>query len=354
MTSALPSLSLPSSDPFVQTVEQGGVFFTLFPERVPQSTAAKMCTQLDGGRLAVLPSRALVNMVGERLLRTVPLKHSLQAAWTAVAGINAMGLHAQMHDGGLHHDNASTCFKPTAKGVLMLQLLTERSLHWYNSSHASLDESSAATGNQPVDGGLLAHLQQLKLRWTVHDLLAQQLAVPMTAEQVCGQLVMQLSDEIGPRTDATPGIWWFDCERAAPFICECEQACGLGLHCCLTHTVFKCYAATCRCLQHGTCPMSQCKGDSTRWQAASLRRRPLPGAPGALRWRCCCQLQPLHSLPQLRLCIRATAWTGLLTCSACSASARVAAHLMDLSPFLSPTSKTRWPRWPRRLGRWRR
>eukprot|EP00775_Hariotina_reticulata_P008033 gene8033-8229_t len=88
------------------------------------------------------------------------------------------------------------------------------------SSVAIVEQGNSSSGI-PVDGKLLKHMTSLKMLWSV----SQQMLVPDHDPVVCGRVVMQVPPlgYAGSPLAAAPGIYYFDCNQPASFICQCKH-----------------------------------------------------------------------------------------------------------------------------------
>ena len=86
------------------------------------------------------------------------------------------------------------------------------------------------TDGTAVSSALLKMVKNLPVMWTVHDIILGQVYVATSEQRVCGRVFQQLpatGEPVRPE-DVQPGIWYFDCNKPAPFICESKFGVGMG------------------------------------------------------------------------------------------------------------------------------
>eukprot|EP00882_Tetradesmus_deserticola_P003769 GHRQ01003984.1.p1 GENE.GHRQ01003984.1~~GHRQ01003984.1.p1 ORF type:complete len:373 (+),score=109.27 GHRQ01003984.1:217-1335(+) len=76
--------------PAVKTVQNDGVFYTLFPERVTFDEASSACARLPNGSLAILDDRPELDEAYRSLLQTLPTQTAVQSAWVGAVGVNTL------------------------------------------------------------------------------------------------------------------------------------------------------------------------------------------------------------------------------------------------------------------------
>jgi hypothetical protein len=204
--------------PSIKTINHNGRFYTVFPERVTYAEAAATCRALPGGSLAALPDRATVDAVNRGLLNTLPIATAVKSAWIGAIGNN-------------------TQYDPAAPNLTA----AARNMTTEQQQQQQLPPPKAKPGPGPemtlrwADGsgvipGLLKRLENLPVMWTVHDVVWGQQYVPPSVQRVCGRVFTQLpatGQSVGPE-DVQPGVWFFDCNKPAAFICESKWGRYLG------------------------------------------------------------------------------------------------------------------------------
>lgn len=197
----------------------------MYPERVTWAEAEATCQQLPGGKLAVLDSQGLLNEVSKSLLETLPFQTGIRSAWVGVTGNNSNFNPAAPNMTALAAQGSSNISGLLAQAPLAQPTVaTENTLTWVNGSQVSYS--------------LLRRPVTLVQIWTGHDVVASQQFVPASSETVCGRMLVQLPPDSLANASAvtaavTPGIWYFDCNKPAAFICQSEccppcRACKQG------------------------------------------------------------------------------------------------------------------------------
>jgi hypothetical protein len=215
---ALTVCLLLSAGPAVHTVSLGSSYFTVFPERVTWQQANASCSLLPGGRLAVLDTRQALDLVYRSLLTTLPSQTAVRSAWVGATGNNTAydpgspamtGINAATSPNGTPPSQSSRLGAVTLRSAN--QPGPEDTLRW-------------STG-QPVAEWQRRRLEALPAIWSVHDVIWAQQFVPANVTGICGRVLVQTASPQQAMLDAAavlPGIWYFDCEKPASFICESE------------------------------------------------------------------------------------------------------------------------------------
>ena len=202
----------PFAGPSIKTITHNGRYYTVYPERVPYSEAVATCRSLPGGSLATLSDRAAVDAINQGLLNTIPIQTAVISAWVGARGNNAQydpnapNITATARNMTADQQQQTQVLPPKAKTGAGPE--TESTLQWSDGSY--------------VSSGLLKRIENPQEMWTVHDVLWLQQYVPASVRGVCGRVFTQLpatGQVVGPE-DVQPGIWFFDCNKPAPFICE--------------------------------------------------------------------------------------------------------------------------------------
>jgi hypothetical protein len=218
----------PHAGPAVQTVQYGSSYFTVFPERVTWQQANASCAQLPGGRLAVLNSRQALNTVYRSLLTTLPSQTAVRSAWVGAVGRNtnykpggnaSAGSNAAAVPAGTSNTSKLFQNQTVPPGVQKQPL---------GPIHGPQDTLTWVNGEQ-VEGYELRQLEALPAIWSVHDVIWAQQVVPDNASAVCGRVMVQTASPGEPLLDPSavlPGVWYFDCDKPAGFICESKWQSG--------------------------------------------------------------------------------------------------------------------------------
>lgn len=210
---AATAVTVRPAGPSVKTIQFSGSFFTVYPERVTWTEAARTCQQLPNGKLAILGSQGLVEAVSRDLLDTLPFQTAVRSAWVGAKGSN-------------------TAYRPDAPNITLLtagvtthSLVPQTQLMPGNATESTLTWIDGA----PVVHGVLRRPDSLVQLWTAHDVVWSQQYVPQSAHDVCGRVIIQLPPSMGPvdPTSVLPGIWYYDCNKPAAFICQSACFCRL-------------------------------------------------------------------------------------------------------------------------------
>lgn len=193
----------------------------MYPERVTWSEAAATCKQLPGGQLAILDSQALIDKVSRDLLDTLPFQTAVRSAWVGATGNNTAFNPAAATISDLAGNTSEGNGRLQARLPPRKELTTppETTLRW--------------TGGTQVAPGLLRRPDSLTQLWTVHDVVWSQQYVPESSKDVCGRVMVQLPPSTGPVNPASvlPGMWYYDCDKPAAFICQSECLASVGCVC---------------------------------------------------------------------------------------------------------------------------
>jgi hypothetical protein len=183
-----------------------GSYYTVYPERVTWLEAAATCAQLPQGQLAVLDSQGLLDAVARDLLATLPFQTAVRSAWVGATGNNTAYNPAAPKLSDIGNGSLQASLPPITQPAVP----TEQTLRW--------------TGGAGVAPGLLRRPSTLTQLWTVHDVVWGQQYVPESTQDVCGRVMTQLPPSTGPVNPASvlPGVWYYDCEKPAAFICQSE------------------------------------------------------------------------------------------------------------------------------------
>lgn len=217
--------------PSIKTIQFSGRYFTVYPERVTWSEAAATCKQLPNGQLAILDSQGLLDTVSRDLLDTLPFQTGVRSAWVGLTGTNSAYNPSAANMSALTAGGEDADI--TRKVVQQRQPTevtgppTESTLRW--------------TTGAAVAPGMLRRPDTLTQLWTVHDVVWSQQFVPESARDVCGRLMVQLPSTGGAvgaagaaalnPASVLPGVWYYDCQKPAAFICQSRWRCVLGWRC---------------------------------------------------------------------------------------------------------------------------
>eukprot|EP00775_Hariotina_reticulata_P004239 gene4239-4489_t len=177
-----------------------------FPERVSWAEARASCTALTNGTLATPRTREQVARINQQLLSTLPSQTAVRSAWIGATGVNAQykpNASASTRSTQQQREGHGSTFVPSIQSG---QNHSESTLTWL-------------TGGR-VASNLLRRLSMLPSLWTVHDVI--QTMVPPNKAQVCARVLVELPPSSGPVDPSAvlPGIWFFDCDLPAAYICE--------------------------------------------------------------------------------------------------------------------------------------
>jgi hypothetical protein len=210
------------SGPSIKTIEQGGSYYTVYPERVTWSEAAAACKQLPGGQLAILDSQGLVDTISRYLLDTLPFQTAVRSAWVGAGGNNTAYDPAapQISDLAAEATEGNGSLRAQLPPREQPSVPPEATLRWTNGAQ--------------VASGLLRRPDTLTQLWTVHDVVWSQQYVPESSQNVCGRVMIQLPPSTGPVNPASvlPGVWYYDCAKPAAFICQSKTPQQPSAACC--------------------------------------------------------------------------------------------------------------------------
>lgn len=157
---------LPLTGPAVKTVSYGGVYYTLYPERVTWQEASRACISAPGSKLAILNSRGAVDIVYRQLLSTLSPETGVTSAWIGASGNNT-------------HYNASAQDQTgllSERGGLSMQQISQLQPQPVHNRTALGPESTLVWSNgSDVDDSQLRRVIPRTEYWSAHDVIWNQL-----------------------------------------------------------------------------------------------------------------------------------------------------------------------------------
>uniref|UniRef100_A0A383VEC8 Apple domain-containing protein n=1 Tax=Tetradesmus obliquus TaxID=3088 RepID=A0A383VEC8_TETOB len=200
--------------PAVQTVPFQGKYLTVYPERVTWAEADAYCRQQAGGRLAVLDSRQAVDTAQQVLLSTLASQTAIRSAWVGARGNNTLHTPAAPNTSG-------SATQPAAASQQDNLQQQPAPLPAPRANVPPPETTLRWLGGQAVDASLLQRLVALPSVWSAHDVIWSIQYVPESDTSVCGRVLHQtLPPDASSARGSQAGIWFFDCDKPAGFICE--------------------------------------------------------------------------------------------------------------------------------------